>query len=346
MLQTEGIKAFLSSHSPFAAVFPDIYHRPELYAPGAMHDGLVHQGFPYPPMVFWMDLPGYLLGGDYRWSNLAAMALAALLIAFARPSFKPLRATGGLPASASAQSSPVDHLPAAPEIGPLAAALMLSTPRIFFVLESGWTEPTTILLLSAVVFCACRYSKIMPVFLGLFLCSKQYLLWAVPPVILLVGCPRRWGRLLRILLIALAVGCAVSLPPILWDVPAFKAANFAVAGDAAFRTDAMSYLALWANVTGHAPSAFTATIIGFSIAVLATLLSTIRGARTPAGYAAALAVTHLVFFAFFKFAFCNYYAFLIGAFCCAAGALRPRSEESSPGGVPVVLSRPQAQARG
>ena len=60
MLQTEGVKAFARGHNPFGTPFPDIYHRPELYGPGAIHgDGLVHLGFPYPPMVFWMDWLGY-----------------------------------------------------------------------------------------------------------------------------------------------------------------------------------------------------------------------------------------------------------------------------------------------
>ena len=58
----------------------------------------------------------------------------------------------------------------------------------------------------------------MPVFLGLFLCSKQYLIWAIPPVLLLAGSPMRVGRLVRILLIALVSGCVVSLP-LIWETP-------------------------------------------------------------------------------------------------------------------------------
>jgi hypothetical protein len=299
MLQTEGIKAFLHGHSPFAAVFRDVYGRPQLYAPGAIGaDGLVRQGFPYPPIVFWLDLPGYLVGGDYRWSNLAAMAGSALLIAFAPPA--------GRRGSA---------------LGPLAAAVFLTTPRAFFVLESGWTEPTTVLLLCATVYCAIRLPRVMPVMLGLLLCSKQYLLWAIPPVVLLAGRPMRWGTLARILLIALVIGCVASLPLILWDVQAFLRANFGIADQAAFRTDALSYLAWYANTSGHVPTARGATLIGFGAAVLASALAVARGPRTAGGYAAAVAFAHLVFFAFYKFAFCNYYYFIVAAFCCAAGAV-------------------------
>jgi hypothetical protein len=315
MLQTEGLKTFVHDHhNPYAAVFPDIYHRPALYAPGTLRsDGLVHQGFPYPPMAFWMELPGYLIGGDYRWSNLAAIALSALLISFCGAGFQPASST----------------------LAPLAAAVFLTAPRTFFILESGWTEPLTLLLLCATIFCALRFPRLMPIALGLFLCSKQYLLWAIPPVILLAGSPLNLARLTRILAIAFLTGCAVSLPLILWDPKAFIAASFSIADAATFRTDALSYLALWAAITHHIPTAGAATMIGFTTAALATLLALARAPRTPAGYALAVAFAHLVFFAFYKFAFCNYYYLLVGALCAAAGAaaaaaaMRSKSQAST-----------------
>jgi hypothetical protein len=304
MLQTEGLKTFVHGHhNPYDAVFPDIYHRPGLYAPGALHaeDGLVHQGFPYPPMAFWLELPGYVIGGDYRWSSLAAIALAAILIAYCGTGFQP----GPAPRR---------------DFAHLAAAVFLTTPRTFFVLESGWTEPLTLLLLCATIFTALRLPRLMPIFLGLFLCSKQYLLWAIPPIILLAGRPLHPGRLTRILLVAFVAGCCASLPLILWDPKSFIAASFSIADAATFRTDALSYLALWAAVTHHTPTAGAATAIGFTTAALTTALATARAPRTPAGFALAVAFAHLVFFAFYKFAFCNYYYLLIGALCAAAAA--------------------------
>jgi hypothetical protein len=47
-----------------------------------------------------------------------------------------------------------------------------------------------------------------------------------------------------------------------------------------------------------------------------------RAPRTPAGFAAAVAVTFTVFFAFSKQAFGNYYFFVIGALACALAAIR------------------------
>ena len=69
-------------------------------------------------------MPGQILFKDPRYAQLAAMELAAVLMAFARP----------------------------PGFGLIAAALYLTTPRIFFVLEQSWTEPFLVLGVAALVF--------------------------------------------------------------------------------------------------------------------------------------------------------------------------------------------------
>ena len=94
--------------------------------------------------------------------------------------------------------------------------------------------------------------------------------------------------------------------------------------------DALSYLALYANATNQIPTAHIATLIGFSTALVAICLAVIRGSRTPVGYAIAVAFGHLVFFAFYKFAFCNYYYFLIAAFCAAIGAMEFEASNVDP----------------
>jgi hypothetical protein len=366
MLQTEGVKAFTHGNNPFGTPFPDIYHRPELYGPGAIHaDGLVHLGFPYPPMVFWMDWIGYVIGGDYRWMNLAAMALAAMLIGFADSSCRVRTAdrsappphdtvreadpTGANSTSTLAPqperrqgegSSPFPgatvctqtvsfptHPANTPPLTSFAALLFLFTPRVYFVLESGWTEPVTALLLVATLFFATRRSIFMPVFLGLFLCSKQYLIWAIPPILLLAGRPTNVPKLIRITAIALISGCTVSLPLILWNLKAYLSANVSVAQGATVRSDALSYIALLTNTTGWHVSTTAVTIIGCGLAAFATLLVCLRGARSVAGYAAAVGTAHLIFFSFYKFAFCNYDWFLIAAFCAAVAVLNPTASD-------------------
>jgi hypothetical protein len=54
--------------------------------------------------------------------------------------------------------------------------------------------------------------------------------------------------------------------------------------------------------------------------VPALLLSVRKASRGPAGFASAMALVYVVFIAFNKQAFCNYYFFVIGCFCCAIAA--------------------------
>ena len=105
LVQRTGLDAALHGHDPFSVTFPDIHHNPALYPPGLVRDGVVHLGFPYPPLTFLLDLPTHILLGDYRYTNLLCMLASALLVAACRP--------GVLPK--------------------LIAALYLYTPRTFLV---------------------------------------------------------------------------------------------------------------------------------------------------------------------------------------------------------------------
>jgi hypothetical protein len=61
--------------------------------------------------------------------------------------------------------------------------------------------------------------------------------------------------------------------------------------------------------------------VAFIAAGLAIALSLLLAPRTAAGFAGAVALTYLGFFAFNKQAFCNYYYFVLGALCSAVAAL-------------------------
>ena len=50
----------------------------------------------------------------------------------------------------------------------------------------------------------------------------------------------------------------------------------------------------------------------------------LRFPRTPFAFAGAISLMFLVFFAFNKQAFCNYYFFVIGGMCCAVAASEPK----------------------
>ena len=316
MVQTQSLRVFhLHGNNPYTAVYRDPYGRARLYAPGAIIDGKVHQGFPYPPVVFWMALIGYGLFQDYRYASLLSMAGTALLIGYSRPT----------------------------RVAKLAAVLFLFTPRAFFVLESGWTEPFSALLLAAVVFYACRamspshaiiedptnlasrgrLAMWMSAATGLFVASKQYLVFAAPVAILLLGRRFSWRSAIKPAAVAVGAACIVSLPLVLWNLKAFIQSTSAAAGAAAFREDAMNFMAMFGYYfPKYLPSATLASQCGVIAAIIGIAIVLRRGPRTPAGFAAGVALVYFLFFAVYKFAFCNYYYLIIAACCCAVGATR------------------------
>ncbi|HYX28590.1 MAG TPA: hypothetical protein VE863_08490 [Pyrinomonadaceae bacterium] len=280
-----SLEALLKGINPhtltLAYVHPDELKYPASY----VYDGVVHIGFPYPPLSLFMALPGYLIGGDYRYSGLAATALSAGLMIYARPS----------------------------RLSFLAAALFLSTPAMVTVLKMGWTEPYVLLLFTLTIFCACRAPKLFPYALGLLIASKQYAIFAALGVFLL---PIERGRAKDYAIMigkALLVATAITLPWMLWNVRGFLHDVILLQFLLPFRMDALSYLVWLTYNTGRQPPA----VIGFIMMAPAVALMRWRGARTVAGFAAAVAFIFLSFFSFNKAAFINYYFLVIGAICCA-----------------------------
>jgi hypothetical protein len=174
----------------------------------------------------------------------------------------------------------------------LAAALFLTTPRVFFVLEQAWTEPFVVFGLAAVVFVACRRPRVTPWLVGAFVALKQYLVLAVPAALLLVRDRREAFHFLTRAAIA---GAALTLPFVLWNPDAFWRSVVALQFHQPFRHDALSYHSWW----------------------------TLRGHTQPPelmSFVAAVALTFFAFFSFNKQAFCNYYFFVIGAFAVTLAA--------------------------
>jgi hypothetical protein len=305
VFQQESCAALLNGQNPYAITFPNIYG-PHAFVYGSHMkvEDRVNFGFPYMPLSLFLALPGYLIAGDHRYSQLAAMTLAAILIACARPSI----------------------------LSYLAALLYLFTPRSFMVLEMAWTDPFVVLLLAATVFCALRRPRFTPYILGLFLATKQYLLFVPILAILLMQSPFHWRAYLKFLAKAAAVGLLVSAPLILLDPHAFIRSAVLWQFEQPFRKDALSYLAWHAwnkdalgyrawyawNFSEHHPA--SRTWLAFLAAALMSAFALRRCPRSPAGFAAAIAVVYLAFFSLNKQAFCNYYFFVIGAICCAIAA--------------------------
>jgi hypothetical protein len=301
VFQQQASEALLHGKNPYTITFRDIYaDTPQaadraVYGEGLSEKGVLRFGFPYPPVSLYCATIGYAVAKDHRYAQLAAMTLAGVLIALSRPG----------------------------RVAALAAALLLFTPRGFFILGRAWTEPFVVVMLAATVFCACRRWRALPVALGLLLATKQYLVFAVPLAILLVP---TWtpARIARLLVPALLVAALASGPLVLWDFKAFYHSAAEVQEKAPFRDDALSYL-VWIH---HQTGGQRGLALAFGTMLAGMALSLWRCPRDAAGFAAALALTFLPFIAFNKQAFANYYYFIIGALCCAVAAL-PLTQDTS-----------------
>jgi hypothetical protein len=303
IFQQKSAATLLEGRNPYdhrSVGFVDIYNssRPghqQVYGQGLLEGRHLTFGFPYPPLSLYCSTAGYLLG-DVRYAQGLALILAGLFIGYCRP--------GRLPK--------------------LAAALLLLTPAIWFVLARAWTEPLVVMFLALAVFCACRNLRwLLPIALGLLLASKQYLVLAIPLSFLLVRdfdwrSKKSWRCWIGLLLGALAIAALVTLPLALRDIRAFIFSTIAVQMKAPYRWDALSYL-VW--ICFHIHSKYmTWTFLWLAAVAPMMLLALFKAARSPAGFATALAAVSLVFIAFNKQAFCNYYFFVIGCFCCAIAA--------------------------
>lgn len=294
VFQRDGVAALLQGNNPYALRYPDIYGNSPFYGEGLSIGGVLQFGYPYFPLSLLLALPGQVFFGDYRYAQLGAMALSAALIAYARPG----------------------------RVGVAAAAMLLFTPRVFFVLEQGWTDPFVLLGMSAVVFIALRWKRPLPYALGLLFAVKQYTLFMVPAALKLVPRPLQAKLVLKVV----AAGALVTVPFVLWGPRDFWHDVVALQVLQPFRTEALSYLA-WSNDgKSHWP-----TSLAFVAATAGVLLGMWRQPRTPMGFAATCALSYLGFFAFNKQAFCNYYYFTLGALLVVVGSGSPDDPPESSG---------------
>jgi hypothetical protein len=277
--------ALKAGQSPYAITIPNLYGSTQWYAPGLADERRVNVGYPYPPLTLLFGWLGHLVKGDYRYFNLVAQLGAGGLIAYTRPG----------------------------RMATIAAALFLFTPRGLFVLEQGWTEALSALALAATVFCAVRFPKALVWVFGLMVGIKQYFIFAVVllPVLLDTRSPKVLGLFL---LKAAVVPVLLSVPFILWDPKAFISAVVTFQAVQPFRADALSVMS-WLVAQG---GPLLPLNISFVLAFAAAGLALWRSERSPAAFAAALSLTLLLFFFFAKQAFANYYYLILA--CLAAAA--------------------------
>lgn len=304
-----AFKAIEHGRSPYSITFPDIYRgRQDFYPPGAVKDGMVNFGYPYPIVSLLMTWPGERLFNDFRYAELASLAAGAALIALA----------GGMS-----------------RVAVLAIALLLFTPRVFFQLEQAWTEPLLVFWLGVALWAwRQRRLRLAMTAVALTVAIKQYLIVAVPLTWLMragmpaaatgvaLGVPTTfpspliarlapWTAGLRAPIIVGLIAAATFVPVLLWDADGFVRSALLVQVNEKLRYDALSLAVTYAHTCGHELS--TAR---YGIIVLAAIaLAAWRAPATPAGFSGALAVVLFTTFAFGKKAFCNYYFFVLAATC-------------------------------
>jgi hypothetical protein len=290
MFQQTSSQALVQGLNPYEQIIPNIYGDLRFYGEELVRDSQLTISNPYPPLSIYLSLMGYVLAGDVRYSCLAAILITAVLIILLRPSRETL----------------------------LAAYIFLFTPRIFLVLELSWTEPLVLLLAVAVVWCAIHHPGWKFIALGCLLASKQYMLFLFPLVALLIPPKSPWRIWAGALGWPAGVAFAVTAPLAFWNFPAFFWNVGMAQWYQIFRMDALSYTVIYARAAGQLP----AQILPFLGLGAAFLFIWCFCKRSPAGFASALALALVLFFAFNKQAFCNYYFLILGLLCCAFAAMR------------------------
>lgn len=283
----EAFDALLGGRSPYDISFENIYGpNSPFYNPQLVEGDRVMFGYPYPPLSLLLAAPGHLIAGDYRYAQLVAWVVAAALIGYITSSL----------------------------FAKLAAALFLTQPRGFFVLEQGWTEPMVLMLLATTAFAMTRRPDLAQWPAGLLLAIKQYLVLGAP---LLWRFAQRRQHPPRFFLAAVAVVVAVTLPLAMWRPSAFVDSVLLLQMREPFRLDSLSYLS-WAARHDFGAGSFLWSVGAGALALTAAVLLT---PNTSAGFALSLALSAFATFAFGTKAFCNYYFFVVGALCCAGAAM-------------------------
>jgi hypothetical protein len=301
-----AFEAIAHGTSPWSITYPNIYGHTLWYGEGFADNARVLAGFPYPPLQLLQAWLADAVSGDYRYGHLAAMTLSGALLSYARPG----------------------------RLGPAAAMLLLFTPRSMFVIEQGWTEPVVVCLLAAVVFSACRVPRVLPWALGLLFAVKQYVPLMAPLALLQLGGPA-WKPRLKLVGIAVGVAAVITVPFFLWDPNGFLRAVLIWQTKQPFRADALSYV----SATMENGQPVLPLWLNLAVVPVAWGLAAWRAPRTPAGLGMASALLFLLFVAFAKQAFCNYYFLVLGCLCCGLAALAPDKDRDGWAPAPQGTSR-------
>ena len=293
----DAFVALLNGHNPYAISIPNIYHSMQYYPADMADTTTLHTGYFYPPVSLMLTLPGFAFLGDYRLVLALACELGALLIAWLSPS----------------------------RMAYALLACMLFTPRIFFLLCYGWTEPVMFLLACLVIAAHAHAAKprLLPIALGLLATVKQYVFLLMPVFLLLPRLrPPATRATARIVVQAIGVAALVNLPFFLWSPAAYWRSVVYFQTHGPFRADALSFAAEAMNL--HA----TVTPGWVPLACLLAMMALIlwRAPRTVAGALLAFGAALMALLMYGRQAFANYY--FLSLACHWAGAALSQLDNS------------------
>jgi hypothetical protein len=285
----EGARLLSEGKNPYSVRMPNVMGADlPFYAAGATDkDGKLPFGYPYLPLSLFFSLPGYWLG-DFRFAHVLALVGTAWFLAYARPS----------------------------STSQLAATLFLLFPPTTFVLLMSWIEPVTLFCLGATLWCYFRAPRWLFLALGCLLASKQYTVFLLALLPLLISEKERWRPLL---LQSVGVALAICLPMALWDWGGFYRSVIEIQFKQPFRTDSLSYLVTFFDATGQQLS----PLFGFAALLFGLGLGLRFAPRTATLWCSAGALAYLGFFAFNKQAFANYYFWPFGLLAAAVAIALP-----------------------
>lgn len=299
-IHQESLAALLKGVNPYGITFPNPYGTTHLFAPGTATVARLNFGYVYPAWTLLAAVPGYIATSDYRYSFFAAVVLSGALAMATSRSRWAIAAT----------------------------ALFLFTPRSFFVIEQGWTEPPLLLGIALAVFAASRrIFWLLAVGLGIVAAAKQYSILAAPAVFMLRPLFPSWRTFLTMLLQAALVALAVTLPLVLWAPGAYWHNVYGMQFTAPIRPDALSIPTYWLTTYGSEMPKWLHQGVPLLLAALVVL----RAPRTPSGFAWCGGVLYLIFF-MFRQGFCNYFYLVIGVLALAIAAARTGTSDTARAG--------------
>jgi hypothetical protein len=290
----EAARALTAGKNPYSLRMPNVMGGDmPFYSEGTTGpDGKLSFGYPYLPLTLLWSLPGYWLG-DFRLSHAVALLGAALFLGTARP-------------------SPTSQL---------AATFLTLFPSTLYVLALSWIEPIAIFFLSACVYCYFRAPRWLFLTLGCLIVSKQYTVFMLALLPLLVPEPGQWRSLLWK---SLGVALFLTLPMALWDIAGFYRSVIEIQFKQPFREDSLSYLVTVFQVWGSKLS----PALGFGALLGGLGLALWKVPRVASLWCSAGAVAYLGFFVFNKQAFANYYYWPFALLVTAVAIALPPTETS------------------